>query len=197
MGVKEVSPEVIGAGAIKYGNRERNSMVLAVTPAIERIRDVHVDSGRFLDDKDIDKNNKVCVIGAQVKEELFGGVNPLGERISINRSKHLIVGVMQHKGTTLGINADDIVLVPLLSGQQMFYGGEDELYQIVIQANSPADTKTASDSIRQILTAAHDYTEDFTILDQTSMLATLDKIFVALKVMLSGIASISLLVGVS
>lgn len=195
VGVKEVSPEVLGAGSVKYRDRERDTMILAVTPALERIRDVHVDIGRFLDDKDIEKNNKVCVLGAGLRDELFGTANPLGERVSINRSKHLVVGVMERKGVTLGIDADSIALVPLLSGQQMFYGGEDELYQIVVQANSPEETKRATESMRAILTAAHDYTEDFTILDQTSMLATLDKIFVALKVMLSGIASISLLVG--
>ena len=195
VGVKEISPEVLGAGAIKYYDRERNTMILAVTPALERIRDVHVDIGRFLDDKDIEKNNKVCVLGAGLRDELFGTANPLGERVSINRSKHLVIGVMQRKGVTLGIDADDIALVPLLSGQQMFYGGEDELYQIVVQANGPEETKMATDSMKKILIASHDYTEDFTILDQTSMLATLDKIFMALKVMLSGIASISLLVG--
>lgn len=195
VGVKDVSPEVVGAGAVRYGDRERNCMILGVSPALERIRDMHVETGRFLDDKDLEKNNRVCVLGAQLKDELFGTANPLGERVSINRSKHLVVGVMERKGVTLGINADDIVIVPLLSGQQMFYGGEDELYQIVVQANSPEETQAAAESIRQILTAAHDYTEDFTIIDQTSMLSTLDKIFVALKVMLSGIASISLLVG--
>ena len=195
VGIKDISPEVLGAGAVKYLDRERNTMILAITPALERIRDVHVDIGRFLDEKDIEKNNKVCVLGAGLRDELFGSANPLGERVSINRSKHLVVGVMQRKGVTLGIDADDIALIPLLSGQQMFYGGEDELYQIVVQANSPAETQVATNSIKRILTAAHDYTEDFTVLDQTSMLATLDKIFVALKVMLSGIASISLLVG--
>ncbi|MCC6794585.1 MAG: ABC transporter permease [Candidatus Hydrogenedentes bacterium] len=195
VGVKEVSPEVLGAGSVKYRDRERDTMILAVTPALERIRDVHVDIGRFLDEKDIEKNNKVCVLGAGLRDELFGNANPLGERVSINRSKHLVIGVMERKGVTLGIDADSIALVPLLSGQQMFYGGEDELYQIVVQANSPEETTRATESMRAILTAAHDYTEDFTILDQTSMLATLDKIFMALKVMLSGIASISLLVG--
>ncbi|MBM3289767.1 MAG: FtsX-like permease family protein, partial [Candidatus Hydrogenedentes bacterium] len=195
VGIKDVSPEVLGAGTVKYLDRERDTMVLAVTPALERIRDVHVDIGRFLDDKDIEKNNRVCVLGAGLRDDLFGSANPLGERVSINRSKHLVVGVMQRKGVTLGIDADSVVLIPLLSGQQMFYGGEDELYQIVVQANGPEETKVATESMKKILIAAHDYTEDFTILDQTSMLATLDKIFTALKVMLSGIASISLLVG--
>ncbi|MFA6244530.1 MAG: ABC transporter permease [Candidatus Hydrogenedentales bacterium] len=194
-GIKEVSPEVVGAGAVKYENRERNTMVISITPAMQSIRDIHVSAGRFLDENDLDKNNKVCVLGAQLKQELFGNKNALYERVSVNRSKHLVVGVMESKGVTLGINADDLIIVPLLSGQQMFYGGEDELFQIVVQASSPEDTAMAAESIREILYLAHDYTEDFTITDQTTMLATLDKIFLALKIMLSGIASISLLVG--
>ncbi len=195
VGIKDVSPEVVGAGAVKYGDRERNCMVFGVSPAIERIRDIHTDTGRFINDTDLQKNMKVCVLGSQLKDELFGSKNALYERVSINRSKHLVVGILEPKGVTLGINADDIVVIPLLSAQQMFYGGEDELYQIVVQAKSPDDTAVATESVREVLTAAHDYTEDFTIIDQTSMLATLDKIFMALKVMLSGIASISLLVG--
>ncbi|MCL4690965.1 MAG: ABC transporter permease [Candidatus Hydrogenedentes bacterium] len=195
VGIKDVSPEVVGAGAIRYGNRERNSMVFGVSPAIERIRDIHVERGRFITETDLDKNMKVCLLGAKLKDELFGTNNAMYEKVSINRSKHLVVGILEPKGVTLGIDIDDIAVVPLLSAQQMFYGGEDELYQIVIQASSPDETAAATESVREILTAAHDYTEDFTIIDQTTMLQTLDKIFIALKVMLSGIASISLLVG--
>jgi putative ABC transport system permease protein len=90
---------------------------------------------------------------------------------------------------------DDIVLVPLPSGQQLFHGGEDELFQILCSARSPEDIPMGMASIREILKAAHDYNEDFTVTDQASMLRTFAKIFDALKVMLAGIACISLLVG--
>jgi putative ABC transport system permease protein len=194
-GVKLVSPEVVGAGWVRYGDRQRDTMVLGIGPAIEHIRDMKVVQGRFITDKDIDKNNKVCVLGARVKQELFGAGPALYEKVSINRSKHMVIGVLEKKGVTLGIDADDVALIPLRSGQQMFFGGEDELYQIVVQASSPDDVKLAAESMRRILIQAHEYSEDFTITDQTAMLATLDKIFVALQVMLAGIASISLLVG--
>jgi len=194
-GVKAVSPVVLGAGAVKYGDRRRNTMVLSVTPAFETVRNLHADVGRFVTEQDIEKNSKVCVIGTQVKDELFGTLNPMNQTISINRTKHTVVGILEHKGVTLGINVDDLVVVPLPSGQQMFYGGEDKLFQIVVRANSPEDVGLATESIREILKAAHDYVEDFTITDQTSILSTLDNIFTAMKVMLAGIAGISLLVG--
>jgi putative ABC transport system permease protein len=145
--------------------------------------------------EDIDRNNRVAVIGTKVRQELFGNENPLNERITVNGSKYMVVGIMEPKGLMLGINVDDLVMIPLTLSQQMFHGGEDELYQIVVRAHTPDDIPTAMESIRDIMYQAHDYNEDFTIIDQTSMLSTFDSIFDALKVMLLGIASISLLVG--
>ncbi len=194
-GMKAVSPVVLGSGAVQYKERRRNTMILGVTPAFEIARNLHVTVGRFIQQQDLEKNNKVCILGTKVKEELFGDKNPLNEKVSINRSGHTVVGILEKRGVTLGINIDDLVVIPLKSGQQLFYGGEDRLFQIVVRAGSPEDVKVATRSAKEILTAAHDYVEDFTITDQTSILATFGKIFTAMKVMLAGIASISLLVG--
>lgn len=195
MGVRGVSPLVMGAGAVRYGDRRRDTMILAVTPDFETVRNLYVQVGRFVSENDVDRNNKVVILGTRVKEELFGDANPLNERIWINRTKHLVIGILESKGVTLGLDMDDLVLIPLTSGQQMFHGGEDKLFQIVISAISPEDVDVAAEAIRELLIARHDYQEDFTITDQTSMLSTFDKIFTALRVMLVGIASISLLVG--
>jgi putative ABC transport system permease protein len=195
VGIQGVAPLVLGAGWIKFGNRERNTTILGITPEFEEVRRLFVQIGRFVTHQDIGKNNKVCVLGTTVKDELFGSNNALFEKVSINRMKHMVVGIMEEKGVTLGINMDDIVLIPLPSSQQMFHGGEDEVFEILVAARSPDDTQRATESIREILTAAHDYTEDFTITDQTSILGTFNKIFNALKFMLGAIASISLVVG--
>ncbi|MBM3288572.1 MAG: FtsX-like permease family protein [Candidatus Hydrogenedentes bacterium] len=194
-GVRAVAPVVVGAGAVEYGDRRRNTMVVGSTEAYEKVRDLHAQVGRFLSEQDVDKNNKVCVIGTKIQKELFGTENPLNKSISINRAKHTIVGVLEPKGVMLGMNIDDLVFIPLRSGQLMFYGGDDRLFQIVIGAKSPDDVKVAMESVREILKQAHDYVEDFTIIDQTSILATFNQIFVAMRVMLAGIAGISLLVG--
>ncbi|MBI4556213.1 MAG: ABC transporter permease [Candidatus Hydrogenedentes bacterium] len=195
VGIKGVAPVVMGAGSVRFGNRERNTIVLGVTPEFEPVRNLYVQIGRFVNGQDIEKNNKVCMLGTTVKEELFGSGNALYEKVSINRMKHMVVGIMEQKGMTLGINMDDLIVIPLTSGQQMFHGGEDEVFQVLVAAMSPEDLKTAAASIRDILYMAHDYNEDFTITDQASMLSTFSKIFAALRFMLVGIASISLLVG--
>jgi len=194
-GVKAVSGTVIGTAQIRYRNIEKNCLLIGCQEDLAVIRELKVFTGRFIEEQDIDKNNKVCVIGMQVKKDIFGSKPALHEKISINRSKHVIVGILEERGQVLGINLDDIVIVPLRSGQQMFYGGEDTVFEIAVAAKSPEDIKPATESIRQILIAAHDYNEDFTIVDQDGILDSFGKILDALRLMLAGIAAISLLVG--
>ena len=194
-GVSGVAPVVRGAGFVQHAGRRRDTSIMGVNPYFEEVRQIYSKVGRFITQADIDRNVKVCVIGATVKEALFGGANALDERISINRTKHQVVGILEKKGMSLGINLDDIVLVPVPSAQQMFHGGEDELFQILVSARSKEDLPVAKAAIKAILFEAHDRTEDFTIIDQAGMLGTFNKIFDALRVMLAGIAGISLLVG--
>ncbi len=194
-GIKAVSGTVLGTGQIRYRNLERNCIVIGAQEGLAVVRSLRTQLGRFINAQDIDKNNKVCVIGLQLKKDLFGSKPALHERISINRSKHVIVGILEERGQVLGINLDDIVIVPLPSGQQMFYGGENTLFEITAAARSPEDIDLATESIRKILIAAHDYNEDFTVVDQDGVIDSFSKILDALRLMLVGIAAISLLVG--
>jgi putative ABC transport system permease protein len=194
-GLRGVSPVVIGAAPVSYAGRTRPTMVIGATPPFEDVRNLRAEIGRFITQEDIDRNARVCVLGRTVWRELFDGDSPLSEWITIDRTKHLVVGIMERKGNALGVDFDDIVITPLPGAQQLFMRGEDELHQIVVAARSPDDVDLAKQSIHEVLYQAHDYTEDFTITDQADMLATFQRIFDALKLMLAGIASVSLLVG--
>lgn len=195
LGVRAVSGTVLGTGNIRYGNIERNCIVIGCMEGMADIRELRVPIGRFINAQDIERNNKVAVIGTQIRKDLFGGKPCLHERISINRSRHTIIGILEERGQVLGINLDDIVIVPLPSGQQMFYGGENTLFEINVAARSPDDVALAMESIREILYAAHDNNEDFTIVSEDGIIESFSKILDALRLMLAGIAGISLLVG--
>ena len=194
-GVKAVAANVIGTGQVRFRSVERNCIVLGTEEGLAEIRDVHTTQGRFISAQDIEKNNKVCVIGLKLKNDLFGSSPALHQRISINRSKHVVVGVLEERGQMLGIDLDDIVVIPLPSGQQMFYGGEDTIFEINASAKTPEDIPLAQESIRKVLKAAHDNNEDFTIINQDAIVDSFGKILSALRLMLVGIAAISLLVG--
>ena len=193
--VAGVAPMVVGSGAVRHEALERNCMVLGVTEDWGPVRGFTAQEGRFITRADNDKNSPVCLIGVSLKKELFGDGTAINERVSINRRKFLIIGIIQEIGMTLGMDMDQLVFVPLTVAQQMFMGGEDALFQILVSTRSNDEVAAAAESIRKILKEAHDYTEDFTIIDQTSMLSSFDRIFAMLKVLLAGLASISLLVG--
>nr|MBP8132411.1 ABC transporter permease [Candidatus Hydrogenedentota bacterium] len=190
-----VAANMLGLANVRYRNRQRNVMCIGTTPDFEHVRQLYTQIGRFISEQDIDRNNKVCVIGTTIQRELFGSQRALYELVSINGTKHMIVGILEERGMVLGIDLGDIVLVPLPSALQMFRGGEDELWEIVIGVRSKEDIGRAIESVRKIVKAAHDNNEDFTITDQDGMLATFSRIFDMLRLMLVGIASISLLVG--
>jgi putative ABC transport system permease protein len=192
-GITGVASNLIGLAKIRYRDRQRHVLMIGTTPDFEDVRQLHTQIGRFIDDTDIDRNNKVCVIGMTVKRELFGTKRALYKKISINGAKHMIVGILEERGMTLGIDLDDILITPLQSAQQIF--GKDDLMEILVAARSQEDIPLAVESTREIVASAHDNNEDFTITDQDGMLSTFSRIFDMLRLLLAGIASISLLVG--
>ena len=193
VGITGVAANSVGLANVRYRNLQRNVLLIGTTPDFENVRQLFTQIGRFITDEDIDRNNRVCIIGTTLKRELFGESRALSEKVTINGSKHLIVGILEERGMALGIDLGDIVIVPLPSAQQMF--NKDDLTQILVGARSQEDIDRAIDSIRPIVMAAHDNEEDFTITDQDGMLATFSRIFDMLRLMLVGIACISLLVG--
>lgn len=193
VGITGVAANSIGLASVRYLNRQRHVLLIGTTPDFEHVRQLYTQIGRFINEQDIERNNRVCIIGTTIKRELFGDGRALYQKVSINGAKHVIVGILEERGMALGIDLGDIVIVPLPSAQQMF--NKDELMEILIGARSQEDIPRAIESVRSILKAAQDNVEDFTITDQDGMLATFTRIFDMLRLMLVGIASISLLVG--
>jgi len=192
-GITGVCANTLGLANIRYRNRQRNVLLIGTTPDFEKVRQLYTQIGRFLTQEDIDRNARVCIIGTTVKRELFGTHRALYEKISINGSKHTIVGILEERGMALGIDLGDIVIVPLPSAQRIF--GTEEVMEILVGARTQDDIPRATESIRRIIRSAHDNEEDFTITNQDSMLAAFSRIFTMLRLMLVGIACISLLVG--
>jgi putative ABC transport system permease protein len=193
VGITGVAANSIGLASVRYLNRQRHVLLIGTTPDFENVRQLYTQIGRFINEQDIDRNNRVCIIGTTIKRELFGDGRALYQKVSINGAKHVVVGILEERGMALGIDLGDIIIVPLPSAQQMF--NKDELMEILIGARSQEDIPRAIESVRSIIRAAQDNVEDFTITDQDGMLATFTRIFDMLRLMLVGIASISLLVG--
>jgi len=186
-------PIVLGTGKIKYRNLGRDTMVIGTTPEFQRVRNLFVDIGSYVSQGDVDSKAKVVVLGTRVKEELFGAENALGKVVILSDARYRVVGVMQKKGTSLAWDIDDIVFIPVTSGQELF--DTDGLFEILASTPRAEDTDQAIAQIKDILIRRHAHKEDFTIQTQGAMLSTMNTILGVLTAVLGGIAGISLLVG--
>jgi putative ABC transport system permease protein len=186
-------PLVFGTGKIKYLNMGRDTMVIGTTPEFQRVRNLFVDTGSYVSQGDVDSKSKVIILGSKVKEELFGADNALGKLVTLSDARYRVIGVMQKKGTSLGMDIDDIVYVPVTSGQELF--DTDSLFEIIASTPRSEDVDRAIAQIKDILIKRHAHKEDFTIQTQGAMLETMNTILGVLTAVLGGIAGISLLVG--
>jgi putative ABC transport system permease protein len=186
-------PIVLGTGRIKFRNIGRDTLVIGTTPEFQRVRNLFIGTGSYVSQGDVDSKSKVAVLGTKVKEELFGDQNALGQMVTLSEARYRVVGVMQKKGTSLGWDIDDVVFIPVTSGQELF--DTDGLFEILASTPRAEDVHRAIAQIRDILIRRHAHKEDFTIQTQGAMLSTMDTILGVLTAVLGGIAGISLLVG--
>ncbi len=186
-------PIVFGTGRIIFQNLGRDTTIIGITPEFQRVRNLFIDTGSYVSQEDVDSQRKIVVLGTKVKEELFGDQNPLGKVVMLSDARYRVVGVMRKKGTSLGWDIDDVVFIPVTSGQELF--DTDGLFEILGSTSRSEDVDGAKEQIKDILIRRHAYKEDFTIQTQGAMLSTMNNILGILTAVLGGIAGISLLVG--
>jgi len=191
--LSDAVPLVFGTGRIKYQNMGRDTMIIGTTPEFQSIRHLFVDTGSYVTQGDVDSKAKIVVLGTKVKEELFGQENALGKAVTLSDARYRVVGVMQKRGTSLGMDLDDIVFIPVTSGQELF--DTDGLFEIIASTPRAEDVDRAISQIKEVLIKRHAHKEDFTIQTQGAMLQTMNTILNVLTAVLGGIAGISLLVG--
>ncbi len=190
--VEYVAPLVLGQASSSRGEREREINVLGSTAELRSVRQLQVAQGKFLPAGNPARGVSVCVLGKRVKQELFGLHNALGQWIRLNDRHFMVIGVLAEKGHSVGIDFNDVVIVPVASAQALF--NTAALLRVLVQARSREDIKQAEAQLHDILIARHNGEEDFTIITQDAVLATFDRIFRALTLTVGGIGAISLLV---
>ncbi|MBI5409296.1 MAG: ABC transporter permease [Nitrospirae bacterium] len=186
-------PVIAGTSLIKYGGRSRNTYVIGVTEDYFSARNLSIDTGRFINASEVDSKRHVCVLGRTVKNELLGDANPLGALLTIGDSKCRVIGIMAHKGVTLGFDIDDLVFIPTTAAKEIF--DTDSLFNITIKVRGESELEAAKKDIKEILIRRHAGQEDFTVLSQDEMIAVMDRILKIMTGVLAGIAAISLIVG--
>ncbi len=199
--IKAVAPEINVRELVSYRNKNTNTLVTGTTPESTFVRNFRIAKGRFLSQLDIERNNQVIVLGADLSSQLFGNHDPIGEKIRVKQVSFTVVGVMSSKGSFLGNNLDDAVFIPIsvmstrISGQTSPHG--IELSTIWLSAKDKKSVPIAKFQITNLLRLRHRITQedDFTVETLDEVLGVVDAITGGLALMMVVIAGISLIVG--
>ncbi len=194
-----VSPTVSSSYQLVNGNLNWNCSVQGVTPEFLAIRSLEIDYGSFISSSDIDKRNRVCVIGTTVAENLFENANPVGQTIRIKNQPFKVVGLLKSKGqSSMGQDQDDMVYIPLTTAQERMLG-ITYVQSINLQVSDQNKMDQVQAEVEQLLRERHHITngkdDDFHVRNLTSLMETVSQSTSMLTLLLGSIAGISLLVG--
>ncbi|MCA9726787.1 MAG: ABC transporter permease [Candidatus Eisenbacteria bacterium] len=194
-----VSPVVMTGGQLIGGQGNWRCRIYGVSPDYAVIRDWQMKSGVFITNADVQSARKVVVLGNTVAEALFPGEDPVGQQLQIRSVPCRIIGVLEPKGQTAeGNDQDDVVVAPYTTVQDRL-SGRSFLGQILASTSSPSEIEAAQKEIREIMRDAHDLgpneQDDFTVRNQNDLADTAQETADVMTLLLSAIASISLLVG--
>ena len=190
--VSRLAPLAVGTSEISFGGKLREVMVAGSTAEFIPIRNFELAQGSALPEEDWSRGSPVAVIGAKIRDELFVNEPAVGKLIRVGDRRLRVVGVLKPVGQGLGMNTDELVIVPVSLAQAMF--NSNTLFRILVEAKSREAIPEAKEQVMEILKQRHRGEEDVTVITQDAVLATFDKLLGALTLGVAGIAAISLAV---
>ncbi len=195
---EEIMPVVFGGETASYGNETYRLTIFGASELIAKIFDLYPETGTFFSEDDIRGRADVIVIGAKVREELFGASLALGQRIKIKDRNFRIIGILPKKGQVSFFNFDEMAIVPYTTAQQYIFGIK-HFHRFIIQADEEENIQRTVRDVELTLRQSHDITDpekdDFFVETQSDLTARLGTITTVLTILLASIAAISLVVG--
>ncbi|HSV43363.1 MAG TPA: ABC transporter permease, partial [Candidatus Bathyarchaeia archaeon] len=196
--VRKAAGNCRGSAQLVYMNKNWNSSVEGVSSDYGEMRATIPEIGRWFNTEEFARREKVAILGVTVVEELFGGTNPIGKNIKINKINFKVIGVAPEKGAAGPHNQDDVVYIPLTTAMYRVLG-KDYLDQIYVEVSDARLINEAKEEISRLIKKRHKLSKDnvdsFEIRDMSEIQQMLSSTTQTMSVLLGSIAAISLLVG--
>ena len=197
--VQAASPVAANSYLTVYMSKNWTTTVNGANADFQYVNNWSMKSGRFITDSQIERRERVAVIGATVAKNLFGDEDPIGKDVRIDKNSFKIVGVLDEKGSgAMGNDQDDIIVVPYTTMMERVMG-VDYLRMIYIQAKEGQDLDRVQADIENILRVRHGIKnpelDDFNVNNMASIMKTVEENTATMTLFLGAVAAISLLVG--
>jgi putative ABC transport system permease protein len=199
------APALRGSAQIIWGNSNWSTQIYGTTPEYLEARQWPLAAGRAFEPAEMSGAGKVCLIGATVAKQLFGGADPLDQVIRVRRVPFTVIGVLETKGQSLmGTDQDDLVLMPISTARTRVLGSSNAARQravgvIWVKVADGLDTRVVEGQVRSLLRQRHRLQpgadDDFSLRNLQEVMAAQEASSRVLALLLAAVASVSLLVG--
>lgn len=196
-GIKYYSPYIQSSVTAKANGEDASTTVYGVNQDYTSIRDRGIASGRGIQYLDIEREQKVCVVGSHVIEELFGKGTTndelIGQNLKINGNSFKIVGIMEEKASGMAGGDDDMIIIPYTVAQKVF--GMQYVNMFYFTYENGEVSEEVVDEIDKFFFDIYDDSDYYFIMDAQSMMEEMYDMLDTITSILVAIAGISLLVG--
>jgi putative ABC transport system permease protein len=187
-----------------FKGKSDDSNVIGVTPSYFRAAKYELAEGSFIAEPDEKDFEQFCVIGSRVRQKLFGWQSPIGKQLKINKLWFTVIGVLADNNLSKdefeGVKLQDFsnnIYIPLATALKKFElkQFESELDEIAVTMKKPEAIKPAALLISQVLANTHGQENDYSLIVPRELLEQKQRTQRIFNIVMSAIASISLLVG--
>ena len=198
--VQQNSQETVKVGSVTL----EDIVILGTTTGFPSVRDMTVADGRYFTQEDIDRKNKVAVLGATLAEELFGDTSPIGQVVTVDRTKLTVIGVLAQRGMVGSTDFDSQLYTPITVVFQKFTPSffarvmGDSVRMITVELEEGASIEDVTNQINLLLARRHDLSvseADWSIMTQEDVIETRESTTAAFRSLLAWVAGVSLVVG--
>lgn len=204
-GVAGVVVEQQSTETVKAGNVTVESVaILGSTPDFPSVRDMEIAQGRYFNQTEVDREQKVAVLGSSLAEELFGDQTSIGQVVAAGNTKLTVIGVLEEKGLVGEVDYDSRLYTPITvvfnkftpSMFARFMG--DRVRMIYVEVSDGANLDEVILQTELLLAKRHDVSleePDFVVTTQQDIIQTREATTAAFRDLLAWVAAVSLLVG--
>jgi len=191
--VDRIAPFIFVGGTVDQNNKPHSAFVIATTPDWFQMRPRPVAEGKVF--TTAEQRERVCVLGQQQREDIFGDQKAVGESIAVQGISFKVVGILkEEQGSALfgGSGFENMVFLPAAAAQESI--PRTQINRILIQTNPTVSPDHALEEISSTLKRAHGGREDFGVLTQRQLLGTIYRLMSIVTSLVAGISAISLVV---
>lgn len=178
---------------VKKDSEAGTYSVVGITSEYFTVQGTDIQSGRLITDLDNEWETRVCILGTDAAEDLFGTWDAVGGTVQVGDRVFKVVGVLEEQGSSFAGSDDSKILIPYSTAERMT--GQSAVSSFYVKASSPSAVDMAVNTVERFLLQETRDEDAYTVSSQSDVLDTMDDVNSTMSLLLGGIAAISLVVG--